>query len=564
MYVIVPIGHDESLRRIPWLTVGIMAVCTLVQVRSCNTSVDENELAHLELQQRAVVVDWLREALLGADGKYLTPEQLLLIPGMSGAPGAEQLALPPGAGAGEQAPGDEGEDRLDPARTAEALDKLRHLRARDVAAKVDEFRSGRGVAPDDPRRLRWLELQSQIERLLGADPMHRFGYRPAAGPSINMLLYAFVHGGWLHLLGNLLFLWLVGCNLEDRWGKAFFGAFYLVGAAGAALGVPAGAPRRQHVPGRLLGRDRGGHGRLPGELLRRRDPLRLLLPRAAAPGHVRGARHVRDADLVRDGPAIGAAAGVGWRPRGGLLGACRWIPAGRGHRAGAAAVGFERKRLLPASSKGVEWAEDPDVVQALDLRSRGRHAEAIALLRPVMVRSPRHATAAVELVRAAAEAGDRAVAEEFLERAVQSLTRDRRSVDLAELAAAVDKRWPMLRWPESALATTGRTLLQLGYLERAERCFRRVLTEFPDGVQEARLRTDLSDILERTGRLAESRELAESVIADFPDHALAPTARERLARLQGQSDVATPERVARQALAQGGIDLPPDPLDPAR
>ena len=39
--MIIPIGHDESLRRIPWLTVGIMVVCALVQVRSCTVEVDQ-------------------------------------------------------------------------------------------------------------------------------------------------------------------------------------------------------------------------------------------------------------------------------------------------------------------------------------------------------------------------------------------------------------------------------------------------------------------------------------------------------------------------------------------
>jgi membrane associated rhomboid family serine protease len=39
----------------------------------------------------------------------------------------------------------------------------------------------------------------------------------------------FLHAGWLHLLGNLLFLWLFGPNVEDALGRARFLAFYLVG-----------------------------------------------------------------------------------------------------------------------------------------------------------------------------------------------------------------------------------------------------------------------------------------------------------------------------------------------
>lgn len=45
----------------------------------------------------------------------------------------------------------------------------------------------------------------------------------------------FLHGGFLHLAGNMLFLWIFGDNLEDRMGHVRFLLFYLVAGAGAAL-----------------------------------------------------------------------------------------------------------------------------------------------------------------------------------------------------------------------------------------------------------------------------------------------------------------------------------------
>jgi membrane associated rhomboid family serine protease len=45
----------------------------------------------------------------------------------------------------------------------------------------------------------------------------------------------FLHGGWLHLLGNMLFLWIFGNNIEDRLGRVTFLVFYLLGGIGAAL-----------------------------------------------------------------------------------------------------------------------------------------------------------------------------------------------------------------------------------------------------------------------------------------------------------------------------------------
>jgi membrane associated rhomboid family serine protease len=46
----------------------------------------------------------------------------------------------------------------------------------------------------------------------------------------------FMHGGWLHLLGNMLFLWIFGNNVEDAMGKVRFLVFYfLSGFAATAL-----------------------------------------------------------------------------------------------------------------------------------------------------------------------------------------------------------------------------------------------------------------------------------------------------------------------------------------
>jgi membrane associated rhomboid family serine protease len=52
---------------------------------------------------------------------------------------------------------------------------------------------------------------------------------------LGMFTSMFLHGGWLHLLGNMLFLWIFGNNVEDRLGSIAFLLFYLVGGVAAAL-----------------------------------------------------------------------------------------------------------------------------------------------------------------------------------------------------------------------------------------------------------------------------------------------------------------------------------------
>src|SRR6266513_1331737 len=43
----------------------------------------------------------------------------------------------------------------------------------------------------------------------------------------------FLHGGWIHLLGNLWTLWIFGVNVEDRLGRARFIALYLASGVAA-------------------------------------------------------------------------------------------------------------------------------------------------------------------------------------------------------------------------------------------------------------------------------------------------------------------------------------------
>jgi membrane associated rhomboid family serine protease len=88
--------------------------------------------------------------------------------------------------------------------------------------------------------------------------VERFGYVPAAPTSTTVVTSMFMHAGWLHLFGNMLYLWIFGDNVEARLGglgylfaylamgvaaTLLFGVFNadsatpLVGASGAISGV---------------------------------------------------------------------------------------------------------------------------------------------------------------------------------------------------------------------------------------------------------------------------------------------------------------------------------------
>ena len=51
----------------------------------------------------------------------------------------------------------------------------------------------------------------------------------------NLLTSMFLHGSWMHLLGNMWFLWLFGNNIEDSMTRPRFVAFYLLSGLAAAL-----------------------------------------------------------------------------------------------------------------------------------------------------------------------------------------------------------------------------------------------------------------------------------------------------------------------------------------
>jgi len=55
-------------------------------------------------------------------------------------------------------------------------------------------------------------------------------------PVRDVFTSMFLHAGWLHLLGNMLFLWIFANNVEDRMGRLLFLAFYLTGGIAAVAG----------------------------------------------------------------------------------------------------------------------------------------------------------------------------------------------------------------------------------------------------------------------------------------------------------------------------------------
>ena len=61
------------------------------------------------------------------------------------------------------------------------------------------------------------------------------GIVPVAFSAVDIVTSMFLHAGWLHFIGNMLYLWIFGDNVEDRFGHLRFLLFYIACGAAAAF-----------------------------------------------------------------------------------------------------------------------------------------------------------------------------------------------------------------------------------------------------------------------------------------------------------------------------------------
>ncbi len=84
------------------------------------------------------------------------------------------------------------------------------------------------VTIDDEIYIEWLSLRDQFDEMLAKVTSMRYGFIPAFPRLSNAITYMFLHGSIMHLVGNMVFLWLVGCVLELGCGRVFYTGLYLL------------------------------------------------------------------------------------------------------------------------------------------------------------------------------------------------------------------------------------------------------------------------------------------------------------------------------------------------
>jgi len=79
------------------------------------------------------------------------------------------------------------------------------------------------------------ELGAQLQEFRKTSIAWTYAYHSYEPTAVSFITWNFLHGGWLHIIFNMWFLWLAGTILEDTWGRVVYTIFYLLSGVMAAL-----------------------------------------------------------------------------------------------------------------------------------------------------------------------------------------------------------------------------------------------------------------------------------------------------------------------------------------
>jgi membrane associated rhomboid family serine protease len=112
---------------------------------------------------------------------------------------------------------------------------IRHYQQmREDGEFIEKLRNEEIITPKDPDYSEWKQLRAEYENQQSKIVSVKYGFIPAEAKPITFFTYMFLHGGFQHLLGNMVFLWLVACMIEMGSSRIFCGATYILTGLGAA------------------------------------------------------------------------------------------------------------------------------------------------------------------------------------------------------------------------------------------------------------------------------------------------------------------------------------------
>ena len=372
----------------------------------------------------------------------------------------------------------------------------------------EAWRSGGGEAPFAATEQQQLdELAEVLIAQLHARPSFRFGYVPATPSVLTAFTSMFMHAGWLHLIGNMLFLFLSGPFIEDCYGRVLYGAVYALSHF-AALWAHAAHQPESTVP--LVGAS-GAIAGIMGAFLIRLGTRRirfLFLPIPLLPFIRR--QVVLPAFVVLPlwlGEQLVYAHSVPNAP------VAFWAHVG-GFAFGAAAalllrgMRVEERIIHPAIEKQISITQHPALERAMEARLKRDLQTARRELHLVLRAEPENLDAWRESYEAAVEAGDPIEAGRAGERLMALLVRAKEDQLASELA--YDARWrEMEGLPARFLMAVASFLERSGDARAALHEYDTVVQQAPADPTALRALVRRAEILKKGGDRKGAREAFE-------------------------------------------------------
>ena len=219
--MIIPIGTKAALALKPRVTIGLIAACIIAHILASTMSGQTGEelfQVHRDLyaqQARLYIMDKSRDG--GVPG-YISPESASGLEKMERAEDYYNLEM----GLIEAMGGSY--------NAFDDIESFGRVLAKRNESYYPEYSQEAGDFDE------WKRLKKRETKVLDSHVNYALGLVPSRMARVHTFItHMFLHGDIWHLLGNMLFLWVVGCLLEDTWGRKTFLGFYLLGGVFAGL-----------------------------------------------------------------------------------------------------------------------------------------------------------------------------------------------------------------------------------------------------------------------------------------------------------------------------------------
>ncbi len=444
-----PIGLDKSeVRRTPWVTWGLIAACVLAHLALLTFGAG----AEQEAEER-----YSRSVEYLAEHPYLSPPPALL-----------------------DVLGEDGKATLDEMVT-------------EWEAQGEELPPE--VAEEEQKQLN--RLADQLAEAQRRVPSNVLGFVPARPNPLNLITHTFVHGGWIHLLGNMLFLFLSAPFIEDLYGRPLFAALYFVSGAAGAGAFAAGAPGSSVVLVGASGAIAGVMGAFLVRLATRRIKF-LVLPFPIIPTirfTVQSPAFVVIplwfAEQLYFVKAAGDSTVAFSAHIGGFL-------VGVAFAFGMILLRVEERFVNPAIERETSIEQNPDVTRAADARVAGDFVAARRLLEGVLKAEPGNVDAWTERWELGLDAAD---GEGASQAGLRLIDLHGRGPDRDMVWGVVNEpRWRQLRMTGRFLATCADLNARAGDVREAIALHRKIAAEAPAGdVAVLRALVSEGELLARAG-----------------------------------------------------------------